>query len=167
MTKEDRLEEAVGTALRTANKTIAVAESCTGGRIASMMTAVSGSSGYFELACVTYSNRAKERLLSVPKQLLKEKGAVSVEVAAAMAEGIRKVANVDLGLATTGIAGPEGGNARKPVGLVFFALSDQDETKCLKHFFQGNREQIQSAASQMALDMVRQYFVDKFFSKKE
>lgn len=155
----ESMEEVVGHLLLERGKRIAVAESCTGGRVASRMTRLPGSSRYFESACVTYSNRSKERLLSVPGSLLKEKGAVSPEVASAMSKGVRLVAGVDLGLAVTGIAGPDGGGAQKPVGLVYIALSDGDEARSSVFRFHGDRELIQSSAAQMALERVRQYFL--------
>ncbi len=154
----ESLDAVVGQLLFERGKRIAVAESCTGGRVASRMTRLPGSSRYFESACVTYSNRSKERLLSVSRRLLEEKGAVSAEVASAMAEGVRLNAGVDLGLAVTGIAGPGGGSARKPVGLVYIALSDGDDTSSSAFQFDGDRESIQSGATQMALERVRQYF---------
>ncbi|MFQ5781385.1 MAG: CinA family protein, partial [Nitrospiria bacterium] len=100
-----------------------------------------------------------ERLLSVPASLLREKGAVSREVASAMAEGIRCGEAVDLGLAVTGIAGPSGGSVQKPVGQVYIALSDSVETRSFPFHFQGDRESIQSEAAQMALETVRQYLL--------
>lgn len=155
----ESLEEVVGRFLLEQGKHIAVAESCTGGGVAARLTRIPGSSRYFESACVTYSNRSKERLLSVPRRLLKEKGAVSPEVASAMSEGVRVNAGVDLGLAVTGIAGPGGGSAKKPVGLVYIALSDGDALRSSVCRFDGDREFIQSGAVQMALEQVRQYFL--------
>lgn len=134
---------------------LAVAESCTGGLIASRITRIPGSSRYFESACVTYSNASKGRLLSVPHDLIAQKGAVSAEVACAMAEGIRKNEGVDLGVAVTGIAGPEGGSAEKPVGLVYIALSDSNRTRAAAHYFRGNRETIQSDAADAALETIK------------
>ena len=147
----------VGALLLEKRKTIALAESCTGGRIASRITRIPGSSVYFDSACVTYSNRSKERLLSVSRSLLETKGAVSPEVAKAMAEGIRLKTSADLGLAVTGIAGPGGGSLEKPVGRVYIALSDAHQTEATGHDFSGDRERVQAAATQMALDTVRRY----------
>jgi nicotinamide-nucleotide amidase len=157
--KEETLEEVVGKLLLQQKKWLAIAESCTGGRIAARITRVPGSSRYFDSACVTYSNRSKEDLLGVPKALLMEKGAVSAEVAAAMAEGIRKKTGVDLGLSVTGIAGPDGGTPQKPVGLVYIALSDGDETIPERFQFHGDRETVQTEAAQMALERVREYLL--------
>ncbi len=156
-TEENSLEEVIGKSLKARGLLLSIAESCTGGRIASRVTRIPGSSHYFESACVTYSNRSKEHLLSVPKSLLEEKGAVSPEVATAMAEGIRKNAGVDLGLAVTGIAGPEGGNVEKPVGLVYISLSDAKQTRVMSCHFQGNRETIQAKATEKALEILKQY----------
>ena len=159
LSEGETVEVAVGKLLLMRGKRLAVAESCTGGRIAARLTRVSGSSRYFESACVTYSNRSKERLLSVPRALLNEKGAVSPEVALAMADGIRRKEEVALGLAVTGIAGPDGGSDQKPVGLVYIALSDSDHSDAARFLFEGDREEIQSQAAEMALETVRRYLV--------
>jgi nicotinamide-nucleotide amidase len=124
---EDTLEGTIGQKLRTAKKKIAVAESCTGGLISSRLTDVSGSSDYITLNAVTYSNLAKQDILNVSPELIAQFGAVSQEVAEAMAEGIRKKAGSHLGLAITGIAGPTGGSDEKPVGLCFIALSQEGQ----------------------------------------
>lgn len=157
--EEETLEEIVGRLLLEQKKWLAIAESCTGGRIAARITRIPGSSGYFDSACIAYSNRSKERLLGVPKTLLTEKGAVSAEAAAAMAEGIRKTAGVDLGLSVTGIAGPDGGSPQKPVGLVYIALSDGRETIPDRFQFHGDRETIQMEATQTALEKVKRYLL--------
>ncbi len=151
----EALEEVVGRLLLQHKKWLAIAESCTGGRISARITRIPGSSRYFDAACVTYSYPSKERLVGVPKELLQEKGAVSAEVAAAMAEGICQREGVDLGLSVTGIAGPDGGTVEKPVGLVYIALSDRQETIPERFLFQGDREEIQAQAAQMALEKVR------------
>jgi len=160
-TQAEPLEEIVGKYLLLSGHRIAVAESCTGGRIASLLTSVPGSSRYFDSACVSYSNRSKERLLSIPVSLIEEKSAVSAEVASAMAEGVRRAAKVDFGLAVTGIAGPEGGSDEKPVGLVYIAFSDDDRTRASEYRFRGEREAIQFTASQMALEILRQQLVER------
>jgi PncC family amidohydrolase len=162
----EALEVVVGKLLLLQGKRLAVAESCTGGRIAARLTRVPGSSRYFESACVTYSNRSKERLLSVPGALLNEKGAVSPEVALAMADGIRRREEVALGLAVTGIAGPEGGSPQKPVGLVYIALSDSDHSDAARFLFEGEREAIQSQAAEMALETVRRYLLAEIKRRK-
>ncbi len=150
----ETMETLVGKHLAKRGQTIAVAESCTGGRIASRLTAVPGCSLYFESACVTYSNASKIRLLGVSASLIDGKGAVSPEVATSMAEGIRRREGVDFALAVTGIAGPEGGSAEKPVGLVYIALADAKQTQVAEHCFDGNREDIQSAATKKALEIL-------------
>jgi len=152
-----RLEEAVGVLLSDAGRTIAVAESCTGGLVAHRLTNVSGSSAYFERGVVAYSNVAKTELLGVPQELLMRHGAVSAEVAIAMAEGVRRVAKTDLGLSTTGIAGPTGGTATKPVGLVYIGLSDGTRSVCKRCLFPFDRLRNKERAAAAALDMVRRY----------
>ncbi|MDD5245626.1 MAG: CinA family protein [Syntrophorhabdaceae bacterium] len=145
------LEERVGSLLLMHSKKIAVAESCTGGLVAHRITNVPGASGYFETGFVTYSNKAKEHLLSVPEATIKAKGAVSDEVARFMAEGVRKAAGVDIGLAITGIAGPGGGTPEKPVGTVYIALAAPDGTFVRKFSFQGDRTEIKLRTSEEAL----------------
>jgi len=144
----------IGALLQKLHLKLATAESCTGGQIASQITAVAGASRYFECGYITYSNRAKTHLLSVPEGLIAQKGAVSAEVARTMAEGVRKNAGVDLGLSVTGIAGPEGGSDEKPVGLIYIALSDQKGTELKRCLFSGNRNTIQCEAAQTALQML-------------
>lgn len=153
------MEEIVGVLLKQRRLTIAVAESCTGGLISKRLTDVSGSSGYFMSAAVVYSNRAKVDMLHVPDELLEKHGAVSREVAAAMAQGIRNAAKTDFGISVTGIAGPTGGSAEKPVGLVFMALASSEGVKVEEHRFLGDRGQIRMKASQAALDMVRRHLI--------
>jgi nicotinamide-nucleotide amidase len=108
---------------------------------------------------VVYSNVSKSEMLGVPGELIERCGAVSSEVAAAMAQGIRQTAKTDLGLAVTGIAGPGGGTEQKPVGLVYTALASAQGVKTDEHRFLGNREQVRMKASQMALDMVRRHLI--------
>ena len=141
--------------------TLALAESCTGGMIAQRITSVSGSSGYFLEGAVTYSNAAKTRQLGVPATLLKEKGAVSSEVATAMAKGVRQAADSDLGLAVTGIAGPDGGTTDKPVGTVFISLSAPDGCWTKRHQFSGSRDEIRIMTTWTALDWLRRYLLKK------
>ena len=153
------MEEVVGALLKQRRLKLSVAESCTGGLIGARITNIAGSSEYFERAAVTYSNPAKTEMLGVPGALLERHGAVSSEVAAAMARGIREAAKTDLGLSVTGIAGPDGGTEQKPVGLVFTALASAQGVKTDEHRFLGNREQVRMKASQMALDMVRRHLI--------
>ncbi len=157
------LEETVVNLLRESGKRIATAESCTGGLLAKRITDISGSSEVFEMGAVTYANRIKELLLGVPHDVLAEKGAVSEEVARAMAEGIVKKAGADLGVGITGIAGPGGGTEEKPVGLVYIALSDGKNTWVTKRSPIGrtkSREWHRHCAASQALDMVRRYLTD-------
>ena len=153
--ESEELEEVVGTLLRERSLTIAVAESCTGGMIADKFTNVSGSSQYFERGVVAYSNRAKHELLGIPLELIQEHGAVSREVAEAMAEGIRRVSETDIGLATTGIAGPTGGTEEKPVGLVWIAYADGRSTTSFSRRLGDDRLRFKDRASHAALELVR------------
>ncbi len=149
------LQEVVGNLLKQSGKRIAVAESCTGGLLGHRITEVPGSSSYFERGVIVYSNQAKIDLLSVPEELIAENGAVSEPVAKAMAEAIRKMAKTDYGISITGIAGPDGGSAEKPVGVVFVALSDAEKTVAERFHFPGNRERIKFMSSQAALNILR------------
>ncbi len=153
------MEEVVGALLKQRRLKLSVAESCTGGLIGARITNISGSSEYFERGVVAYSNSAKTEMLGVPKELIDRRGAVSREVAEAMAQGIRQAARTDMGLSVTGIAGPGGGTKEKPVGLVYISLSSAQGVKTDEHKFLGNREQIRIKASQMALDMVRRHLI--------
>jgi nicotinamide-nucleotide amidase len=151
----DSLEQIVSYYLQMRNSTLAVAESCTGGLVAERLTSVSGSSRYFIGGAVVYSNELKVQLADVPQDLLEDFGAVSEQIAKALAEGIRKRCRTTLGLGITGVAGPTGGTAEKPVGLVFHALASENGTEIIKRNFPGDRARIRWFASQQALDMVR------------
>ena len=156
----DSLEALVVDALRAVGKTLATAESCTGGLLAKRITDVACSSDVFEMGCVTYANRVKEKLLGVPHETLEAHGAVSEETARAMAEGIVRASGADIGVGITGIAGPGGGTAEKPVGLVYIALSDGKSTWVAKRQPAGrmkSREWHRHCAASKALDMVRRY----------
>jgi nicotinamide-nucleotide amidase len=155
----ESLEQVVGSLLRKKTKTLAVAESCSGGLISHRLTNVPGSSDYFLEGVVAYSNAAKADLLAVPLGLIERHGAVSLPVARAMARGIRKRARADIGLAVTGIAGPSGGSADKPVGLVFTALAWSGGTEVKEDLFLGMREQVKFQAAQKALDMTRRHLL--------
>jgi nicotinamide-nucleotide amidase len=156
------LEEVVGSLLTERKQTLALAESCTGGLISNMLTNVPGSSEYFEQGVVSYSNAAKVSLLDVSPTVLEKHGAVSAETAIAMAEGVRWLAQTSFGLAVTGIAGPSGGTAKKPVGLVYIALaSDQADTQWRRYRFPGDRLMIKTRAAQTALDMLRQHLITR------
>jgi nicotinamide-nucleotide amidase len=149
------LEHVVGDILVGQRLTIGVAESCTGGLITSRLTDIAGSSRYVMEAVVTYSNEAKTDLLQVPADMIAAHGAVSEPVAVAMADGIRRRAHVDVGVAVTGVAGPGGGTPDKPVGTVAVAAVTAQSTRSTVFRFSGEREQVKFQASQAALDMVR------------
>ncbi|MBD3291613.1 MAG: nicotinamide-nucleotide amidohydrolase family protein, partial [Armatimonadia bacterium] len=152
---EETMEVAVGNALREKSATLATAESCTGGLIASRITDVSGSSDYMLGGVVAYANEIKQRLLGVSGQTLAEHGAVSEQTARAMAVGVRERYGSDYGLSTTGIAGPTGGTDAKPVGLVYVAIADADGAVCSEMNWPGTREQFKRRVSQNALNMLR------------
>jgi nicotinamide-nucleotide amidase len=155
----EKMEEIVGLRLSVGGYTIAVAESCTGGLIAERLTDVAGSSRYFIEGVVAYSNESKTKTVGVEPVLLLEHGAVSAPVAEAMAEGIRKRAGTDFGLAVTGIAGPSGGTEEKPVGLVYIALASEVRTEHRKLTIPGDRHLIRWRASQAALDLLRRRLI--------
>ena len=151
----ESLEQIVGYYLQMRGATLAAAESCTGGLFAERVTSVSGSSRYFIGAAVVYSNELKTAFADVPAKLITEAGAVSKEVAAALAEGIRKKCRTTFGVGITGIAGPAGGSPEKPVGLVFHAVATETGTEVVERNFFGDRQRVRWFASQQALDMVR------------
>ncbi|HXS82585.1 MAG TPA: competence/damage-inducible protein A [Methylomirabilota bacterium] len=151
------MEEVVSEALVGKNWKIAAAESCTGGLLAKRLTDVPGSSRYLERGFVTYSNDAKQQLLGVSAAELAAHGAVSESVAAQMALGARKQANVDVGVGITGIAGPDGGSTQKPVGTVFIAVSSALGDAVKHHRFMGTRATVRERAAQTALDMLRRH----------
>ncbi len=155
----EELEEVVGRLLREAGKTLAVAESCTGGLVGHRLTAVPGSSDYFLGSFVAYSNKVKSSSLGIPEELISESGAVSPEVAQAMAEAARERTGADYGLSATGIAGPTGGSPTKPVGLVYICLASCKHSEVSRHVFLGSRDQVKFQTSQRALDMLRRYLL--------
>jgi nicotinamide-nucleotide amidase len=152
---DQTLAEVVGARLTQANKTIAVAESCTGGLITKMLTDVPGSSGYFAYGWVTYGNQAKQSELGVDPGLLAQYGAVSEPVVRAMAEGARRKAGADVAVAVTGIAGPEGGTELKPVGLVYVGVATPEQTMAQKCQFPQSRAMIRNRTALTALNLVR------------
>ncbi len=153
---EEDLSAAVGRLLREKGKTLALAESCTGGMIAALLTDVAGSSDYFLGGIVSYANEAKERLLGVSEETLRRHGAVSEESAREMARGARERFGADLAAAVTGIAGPGGGSEEKPVGTVFFALSGGDRAEfARRRSFVGDRAHVRRSAALVALELVR------------
>lgn len=152
----ERLEVTVGRLLRAEGLSLAVAESCTGGLIAHVVTNVPGSSDYFDRGFVVYSNEAKTDVLGVSRELIQRAGAVSAEVARAMAEGALKRAATTVALASTGIAGPSGGTPEKPVGLVYLALARKGgETVCEEHRFSGDRLRVKDETCRAALELLR------------
>ncbi len=155
----ETMESVLARLFREKGVTLSLAESCTGGLLAKRLTDQAGSSDYFLEAGVTYSNAAKIERLQVPARLIEEKGAVSPEVAIAMADGIRRLSGSDIALAVTGIAGPGGGSAEKPVGTVYIALASQKGTTAKGYSFSGDRDRIRTASAFMAMDWLRRYLL--------
>lgn len=151
----ESLEQIVGYWLQMRNATLTVAESCTGGLLAERVTSISGSSRYFLGGAVVYSNQLKSELAGVPADMISRHGAVSREVAAALAEGIRYRCESTIGVGITGVAGPGGGTPEKPVGLVFHAVASDTGTEVIERKYPGDRKRIRRFASTMALDMIR------------
>jgi nicotinamide-nucleotide amidase len=149
------LEAVVGSMLKERGMTIAVAESCSGGLLASRLTDVPGSSAYFERGVVCYSNRAKTEFVGVPEDMIREHGAVSEPVARAMAEGVAERSRTDVGVGITGIAGPDGGTPEKPVGTVVVAVTVNDDTKVRTLKLFGGREMVKFQSAQAAMNMLR------------
>lgn len=136
------------------SKTLAVAESCTGGLLSGLLTQITGSSQYFILGVVTYSNKAKEVVLKIPRSLITKKGAVCAQVCLRMAQSVRKLAKADFGIGITGIAGPTGGSSQKPVGTVFIAIESKSKKLCKKFHFTGSRSTIRKKATLKALELL-------------
>lgn len=158
-TSGESMEQVVAQALSGAGVTIATAESCTGGLLAERLTRIPGSSDFFRGGVVCYSNDLKSGWVGVPPDLIEAKGAVSAEVAVALAEGMRRSANATLGAGITGIAGPGGGTPEKPVGTVHIALADGSHTREIAARFPGARNRVRHQASQTALDMIRRWSI--------
>jgi len=152
---DETLESAIGNLLRQRGLTLAIAESCTGGLTGNMITNVPGSSDYFLMGVVAYSNDAKVKMLNVPREIIARHGAVSAEVATAMAHGVRKRASSDVAIAVTGIAGPSGGTKAKPVGLVYVAACGKGWTVVKENRFVGDREAIKRRSAITALALLR------------
>ncbi|HQA06452.1 MAG TPA: competence/damage-inducible protein A [Syntrophomonadaceae bacterium] len=152
---DDTLSAVVGKLLDNRNRSLAVAESCTGGFLGKMITDIPGSSKYFWGGVITYSNQAKENLLGVRSATLQEYGAVSRETALEMAWGVKRLAGTDIGISITGIAGPEGGSEEKPVGLVYIALVGDNLEQVREMHFVGNRNGIRTLSAKSALDLLR------------
>ena len=154
--REDSFPEVVGRALKAAGARLAIAESCTGGRVAAMLTAVPGASAYLTLGVVAYANSAKEQVLGVRPETLQTHGAVSAETAKEMAEGALSLADADIAIAITGIAGPEGGTEEKPVGTVWFGLAQRGKPSSTVHRqLPWGRERTQTVSAYIALELVR------------
>ncbi len=151
----DNLGLVIGRLLKESSRTLAVAESCTGGKIAHFLTSNSGSSAYFKGGVVAYSNEIKNKLLDVPSEIIETFGAVSQQVAEAMAKGAQKVLNSDYSVATTGIAGPDGGTEEKPVGTVWIAVAGPSGIISKKYIFRHNRERNIIRTTHTALNMLR------------
>ncbi|HEY5931830.1 MAG TPA: nicotinamide-nucleotide amidohydrolase family protein, partial [Nitrospira sp.] len=157
---QDTLEEVVGRLLRRQKRTVAVAESCTGGLIGYRLTQVPGSSAYVDRGVLCYSNQAKTDMLGVPVRLIQQHGAVSRKVAEAMAKGMRQRAGVSVAVSVTGIAGPGGATETKPVGLVYIGLDAGSDDVTTKEFqFHGDRSVIRQRAAQAALDLLRRWLI--------
>jgi len=152
---EESIEEVAGKLLAAKGYTVAVAESCTAGMVAARLTDVPGSSAYFMGGIVAYDNKVKEKILGVQMEILRDKGAVSPETAAAMAEGVRRLLCTDAGIGITGIAGPTGGTPEKPVGLVYIAVAVPGQTVVKKYNFPGRRFAVRQGAANAALKMLR------------
>jgi len=154
-TDKDELEDVIGRLLQKKRKTLSIAESCTGGMVSDKITDVSGSSAYFKMGVISYSNKAKEDLLSVSKETLKRYGAVSRPVALEMAKGVMRLSSSDVSVGITGIAGPTGGSRKKPVGLVYIAIARGKKAKVKECRFTGNRKDIKQQTQIAALDLIR------------
>lgn len=158
---DESLEAVIGKKLRAKRWTLSIAESCTGGKVVDRITRVPGASRHFLGGVVAYQNEAKTRVLGVPSNLIEKKGAVSCETAMAMAEGVRRRFGSTLGMAVTGIAGPTGGSARKPVGLVYIAIASSRRQRAWKENFRGDREQIQNRAAKKTLEYLWRWLRDQ------
>lgn len=158
-----KLEETVGNDLRKKQISLAVAESCTGGLLAKKITSIPGSSEYFKGGIVSYSNQIKTQVLNVSHETLRKFGAVSREAAVQMAWQVRQLAQSDIAVSITGIAGPSGGTREKPVGLTYIALADNKRSYCKQYNFTGNRHLIQKKAAQTGLNLIRLYLQKKLY----
>jgi len=152
--RDRQLLNKVSDKLKKHRLSVATAESCTGGLLAHTLTNISGSSEYFDRGIVSYSNQAKIELLGVPEKTLQEYGAVSEQTAKAMAMGIKQRSNVDIGISTTGIAGPTGGTKEKPVGLVYIGIASSKNVTIKKFIFSGDRSQNKESTCNSALEML-------------
>lgn len=159
------LAKRLGVLLAGRNLSLAVAESCTGGLLGGAITSVSGSSAYFKGGVISYSNELKQRLLGVKKSVLDKKGAVSAESVEAMAAGARRQCRADCAIAVTGVAGPGGGTALKPTGLVYVGIAAGKNVRSYKYLFKGNRQGIRREAVRAGLEkMIEKLIVKKLSS---
>lgn len=153
--RDDTLERCIGRILTKAGKTVSAAESCTGGTISALLTSVPGSSGYYLGSVTSYANEVKTNVLGVPAEIIRNKGAVSSECVAAMAEGVRRLTGSDYSIATSGIAGPDGGSEGKPVGLVWIGVSSPQGTETFNAVFKGDRKRNIERFASTALNYLR------------
>ena len=151
-----KLTQTIHNQLIRQTKTISVAESCTGGELCGLLTSLPGSSGYFLLGIVTYSNKSKEIILNIPAKTIAKFKAVSRQIAILMAQNIRKKTQADFGISITGIAGPTGATKAKPIGTVYICLSKKNKNICRKFNFSGNRKNIRKKSIQEALHLLSQ-----------
>ena len=158
---KEKLEQIVLMGLKKNNLSLSVAESCTGGRLSQYITSIPGSSDTFLGGIVAYSNNLKINLLGIEKKIIEKYGAVSKNVAIKMAKSIREKTNSNIGIGITGISGPSGGSEKKPKGLVYIAISDQNYIKTKKYILEMNRKMHQDLTSYIALDLIRKYYVEK------
>ena len=147
----------IGKRLKKSGKTLSIAESCTGGLLGHLITSVPGSSDYFVGGIIAYKDRIKVSQLRVSKAALKKNGAVSESTARSMARNVRRIFKTNYGLAITGIAGPNGGNKEKPVGLVYIAVSNSKKVLCKKYRFRGSRSHVKSRSAQAALKLLSSF----------
>ena len=154
-TGDDTLTEVVAELLLRKHKTLTVAESCSGGLLSDLITDIPGSSEYYKGGITAYSLLAKEEILGLPAELLQKEGAVSDVIAVEMAKSVRKLLDSDFGIGITGLAGPDRDESRKPVGLVFIAVADQQENRCTQYTFGGGRRAVKERSAQLALNLIR------------
>lgn len=152
--RTDRLAEAVVARLKEKNSTLATAESCTGGGVGQILTAVPGSSAAYLGGVISYTNEVKQRLLCVPASVLEEHGAVSRQTAVAMAKGVQTLLSADFGISVTGLAGPDGDGSGKPVGLVYVAAAGSAGAEVREYVFPGTREEVRSQAITSVLQLL-------------
>lgn len=156
-----KIEEKTAILLMKLKKTLAIAESCSGGLLTHRLTNISGSSQFLKVGIIAYSNEAKIKLLKVPSSLIQKYGAVSPETACAMAQGVRLGFKTDFGVSITGIAGPTGGTKTKPVGLTYIAASSKEKVECLEWHFKGTRLQVKESAATKAIDLLLKFITSQ------